>query len=526
MKKILLFLFLFPFAVNPQSLLDNFSDGDFTSNPIWLGKTNDFIINTNLQLQLFSSTAGTSYLSTACPGTSIDNMEWQFYISLNFSASNNNLAKVYLVSDNSDLFAPLNGYYLRFGETGAMDAIELNRQTGTTSTLVCRGSEAFIANAFTIRIKVTRTGAGLWNLFVDPTAGFNFIEEATGIDNTHTISNYFGINCQYTTSNMTRFYFDDFYMGPVIIDTIRPFVQNIKILSDTELEVEFTEGVSAPESENILNYSVNNGIGHPVTAERNINNPSLVTLIFSTPFTEGISNILSINNLKDFAGNLMPGSSHYFIYYKIKPYDIIFNELMIDPSPSVGLPEHEYIELFNNTTVTVNIKNWIFSHGNTSRILPDAIIPPDSFLVLCEPSAFANLQKFGNVVPVVSLSGTALTNSGTTICLKDENGNIMHKLEYDDTWYKDKNKSDGGWSLEQMDPLSFCEEKKNWKASIHSSGGTPGSRNSINGKYTDNTAPKIRGACIISENLIEVFFDEAVYGSALNSPSSCFPHFS
>ena len=255
MKKILLFLFLFPLAVNPQSILDSFSDGDFTSNPIWLGKTNDFIINTDFQLQLYSTTAGTSYLSTACPGTSINNTEWQFYLSLNFSASNNNLTKVYLVSDNPDLFAPLNGYYLRFGETGTMDALELYRQTGTTSILVCRGSDALIANAFTIRIKVTRDEAGLWSLFVDPRAGFNFIQEATGIDNTHAISNYFGVNCQYTSSNMTRFYFDDFYIGPVIIDTIRPFVQNIKILSDKELEVEFTEGVLATESENILNYS-------------------------------------------------------------------------------------------------------------------------------------------------------------------------------------------------------------------------------------------------------------------------------
>ncbi len=33
---------------------------------------------------------------------------------------------------------------------------------------------------------------------------------------------YFGIYCQYSSSNTSKFYFDDFYCGPVIIDTIPP----------------------------------------------------------------------------------------------------------------------------------------------------------------------------------------------------------------------------------------------------------------------------------------------------------------
>ncbi len=36
--------------------------------------------------------------------------------------------------------------------------------------------------------------------------------------------------------------------------------------------------------------------------------------------------------------------------------DIVINELMIDPSPAVGLPEVEYIELFNASSQAYDLR--------------------------------------------------------------------------------------------------------------------------------------------------------------------------
>ncbi|MDQ3193039.1 MAG: lamin tail domain-containing protein [Bacteroidota bacterium] len=520
MKKIVFLLLVLPFVLNAQSITENFSDGDFTNNPTWTGAINDFQINSNFQLQLNAAAAGASYLSTTSPVASIDNMEWQFYIRLDFSPSVNNLSKIYLASNNTDLSGSLNGYYLKIGENGSLDAVELYRQTGTTSTLVCRGSNSLVANAFAIRVKVTRDNSGLWRLFADPNAGYNFIPEATGTDNTYNSSASFGVSCLYTVSNITKFYFDDFFVGPIIIDTTPPVVQNVKVVSNTELEVEFNEGVLAPEAENVLNYVANNSIGNPINAVRNNLNPSLVHLTFANIFPDGTVNSLTVSNVKDFAENVMATSSHSFFHYTVKPYDVVFNEIMVDPSPTVGLPDYEYIELYNTTSLPINVKNWTFSHGTTNRILPDVVIPADSFLVLCAPAAFADLQQFGNVISVTSLSTSALTNAGTTISLKNENGGLIHALQYSDSWYQDNTKADGGWSLEQIDPHNPCGGKTNWKASNHVLGGTPGEKNSINGINPDNEGPKVISTCVISENLLEVVFNEPVQGAAVNDISS------
>jgi hypothetical protein len=523
LRKFIFFLaFIFPVAAFSQSVTDDFNDGEFLNNPTWAGNTNLFIVNNNKQLQLNATEAGLAYLSAASPSSATGEMEWQFYIRLAFAPSNNNLARVYLMSNNSDLTGSLNGYYLKFGENGSLDAIELYRQTATTATLVARGTNEFIASSFIVRIKITRSNTGVWKIFADQNAGNSFIEQATGTDNTHTTSSHFGVYCLYTSSNVKNFYFDDFYVGPVIADNTPPKVNNVVASSNSEIRVTFSEAVELSSAQNTANYIANNGLGQPSSAIRSTTNLAQVTLSYSTPFTDGLINTLSISNVKDFSGNMMNPSTHNFSFYTVKPYDIVFNELMVDPSPRVGLPEFEYIELYNRTDVPIDVSNWIFTHGTTTRTLPSAIIQPDSFLVLVAPGAIDSIIQFGNVVPVPSLSSSALTNAGTTISLTNELGLLIHLLQYDDSWYQNSSKSDGGWSLEQIDPENPCSGKNNWRASVSPSGGTPGRKNSINGNNPDNIPPKVISSCIVDLNLLELSFSETVSGSALSSPSSYF----
>ena len=141
-----------------SQVIDDFSDGNFTAAPAWNGNDTDFIVNSSRQLQLNSSGTDTSYLSTINT-QSLSNCEWNFWINLNFSPSSGNYARVYLVSDQKNLSGNLNGYYLQFGENLSDDRVELFRQSGNTSTSVCRGTTN-IATAFVIRVKVTRDNYG------------------------------------------------------------------------------------------------------------------------------------------------------------------------------------------------------------------------------------------------------------------------------------------------------------------------------------------------------------------------------
>ena len=132
MKKIFFALLLLPLVTLSQ-VVDNFSDGDFTNNPTWTGETTEFIVNTAFQLQLtatipFSGPSDTAYLST--PNSKIDETEWQFWVKISFATSANNHGRVYLVSDQSNLEGPLNGYFVQLGDYGdGKDSISLYKQS-------------------------------------------------------------------------------------------------------------------------------------------------------------------------------------------------------------------------------------------------------------------------------------------------------------------------------------------------------------------------------------------------------------
>ncbi|MEW6469711.1 MAG: lamin tail domain-containing protein [Bacteroidota bacterium] len=494
---------------------DAFSDGNFTANPPWTGNDTDFVISVG-QLRLNSSGTDTSYLATANTYT-LSNCEWNFWIRLNFSPSGNNYGRVYLVSDQQDLSGSLNGYYLQFGEALSNDQVELFRQNGTASTSVCRGT-TLIASAFAIRVKVTRDASGLWTLLIDPTGGTNYVSEASGTDNTISTTNFFGVSCRYTTTNATQFYFDDFYVGPIIVDTAPPVIDSVNVTSPNSLDVFFSETVDLATSQTAINYSVNNLIGNPVSAVRSTVNTALVQLTFSQSFQSGTTYVLTTSNVQDVPGNSIITSNDTFVFYLPQYFDVLVNEIMADESPAVSLPLYEYVELHNRSGYEINLKDWTITIGSNTKTIPYVKVPADSFVVL---TSTAGAPFYPGVISAGVTSFPSVTNTGNTITIRDSSGNLIHSLAYSDAWYQDAAKADGGWSLEMIDPANPCAGMSNWKASVNPSGGTPGKRNSVYASNPDVTAPQIQRVAVIAPyDTVQVFFTEPLDSTTLLNPAS------
>jgi hypothetical protein len=501
MQKFFLFLFLFPLTSFCQ-ISDDFSDGNFTNNPVWIGDTGKFEVNGSHQLHLNTTGADTAILCTN--NSLINNTEWHFWVKFSFATSANNNARVYLVSDQQNIAGSLNGYFVQVGE--ANDSIALYKETGSTLLKLIHGTIAYTNNSTNaLRIKVTRDNLGNWKLYSDPTGGTVFQLEGTGFDNSFSSTSWFGVFCKYTTSNATKFYYDDFYVGPIIVDTIPPQVTTVSIISSTKLDIQFSENVDLLSAENIANYSVDNNIGNPATATRDATNGSLVHLTFNSGFIEKINYTITISNIKDLSNNVMMPYNTTFLLYYPKPFDVLINELMVDPDPPVGLPNEEYAELYNRANYPINLKNWTFTTGSYIKVFPSIVIKPDSFIILCSQTAESLLSVYGITVGFSSFS---LTNTGETVTLADSLGHIIHTVTYTDSWYGDDYKKNGGWSLEQIDPDNPCGEASNWRASDNMLGGTPGKINSVNAKNPDNTAPQLVRVSLINNNSIQLYFSE------------------
>jgi hypothetical protein len=194
-------------------------------------------------------------------------------------------------------------------------------------------------------------------------------------------------------------------------------------------------------------------------------------------------------------------------------YDVLITEFLPDPTPSVGLPESEFIELKNRSSLDYNLHNWKISNGNGSAtIKSDYVLKADSFLILCATSSATSFAQFGSTI---GMSGfPALTNDAGDIILSTETGAVMHAFHYDKSWFDNDLKAAGGWSLEMIDPVNPCAGKTNWTSSISSIGGTPGKNNSVNAVNPDLELPSLVRAIAIDSLDLILLFDKALDSSS------------
>ena len=100
LKKLVLLTLIFLTQLSFAQFTDDFTDGDFTANPIWSGDNGLFTVTAN-ELNSQSSGAAAYYLST--PSTLALNAQWSFYFNMKYSTSGANFVDVYLVSDVADV---------------------------------------------------------------------------------------------------------------------------------------------------------------------------------------------------------------------------------------------------------------------------------------------------------------------------------------------------------------------------------------------------------------------------------------
>jgi Lamin Tail Domain/CHU_C Type IX secretion signal domain/Bacterial Ig-like domain len=188
-------------------------------------------------------------------------------------------------------------------------------------------------------------------------------------------------------------------------------------------------------------------------------------------------------------------------------FDIVIDELMADPTPQISLPNNEWIELRNTSSIAFNLLGWRISDASgQSGPMPNYNLLPDSFVIVCTASTVTAMSAYGPTISVTSFP--SLDNTGDIIYLRSPQNKIIHAVNYTEAWYQNELKKDGGWTLEMIDTKNPCSGFTNWKASVDNKGGTPGKKNSVDAVNADATAPQLLRAFATDSVNITLVFDE------------------
>jgi hypothetical protein len=205
-------------------------------------------------------------------------------------------------------------------------------------------------------------------------------------------------------------------------------------------------------------------------------------------------------------------------------YSLVISEIMADPNPVVGLPDAEYLEIFNRGPSPVSLAGYRLLFGGKTEILtpgpsgahPDGVLEPGKYAIVCDEKDEPAFVSKGQTIPVSHMP--AIVNTGAALVLESPSGRVIHSVSFTDKWFRSAGKAGGGWSLEMIDPDNPCGHAGNWCESEDPTGGTPGCINSVNAENPDVQKPELLRASMNQDSSVVLYFSEDMDSASLMDP--------
>lgn len=448
-------------------------------------------------------------------------MEWCFDLKYSYNPSALNNWQVYLLSKGD--YEEMNkdgveeAFILGVNFNTSDDIIRLWKRNETSTEIIVESNynwQDSVHAGDVVQLKVIHDLNGKWQIFIrNKTISQPLIIIGEGVAVPSNGMNYFGLSYTYTSGADRNLWFDNFYHGPFREDTLPPAINQIKFLSDSSIAINFNEQPELSSAFNPYNYEIIEDSVHPELVYFNNYYQTNVELIFDKKFSNKKKYTLSMQNILDTNKNVLNADTIIY-YYIAEPGDIVINEIMADPYPPVGLPNHEYIELYNNLEIPVDLARWKFLVEEDSFYFTDKILEPKSYIILCNEEATEIFSSFGGTMGFNGFR--SISNSGIPLTLISPENIIISSVSFKTDWYTNPDKDNGGWSLEKIDPENICSRELNWKASISPAGGTPGRLNAVYKQNPDTIAPIVDFISQVSDRQIKLYFSEHIERSDLS----------
>jgi hypothetical protein len=488
MNYLLFILGIFISQLSIAQITNPFPNQNFTN---WYGDTT-LILFENDWLKANDTDASTSLLLWT-PLNPLTNSEWETEIKLDFNPSSSNHLLIYLYSDQPLNQSDLQAYYLKIGgASGYADAIDLYKQNGKTHTKIISGKTGYIGlDQIHIQVKVQYYKNGMWRLYADSTANSNFLLQGEAIEKTILTQGFAGFNFIHTATRKDKFYFKSLSINDAPTEILEASAINPTLISISVSKHNILENSD-------ISFFINSQ--KPQSIDQ-VDQNLIITL--KDPLLEGINTVSIVSENVNL-------TKAFIFTPPLEISNIVIHEIMADPTPIVGLPEYEYVELFNKSTKPVNLKNYTFADKTSiGTITDDLIIEPDSFLILCSKEASEYFSNIGNTYSLNTWP--SLNNDTDYLQLRNGQGVLIDEIEYFKTWHKSTAKAEGGHSLELINTESLCSGKNNWTSSESDKGGTPGKDNSV--KAISSAKQLNLKSYEIHTDSIKMVFDNEIFWS-------------
>lgn len=470
----LIITILLPFYVSGQ-LQETFDGPEVTSTYSWLGNTERFIINAESELQLKGYAGGGEemlYLS-AVP---LYGNEWHGKARSEYKGTTGNYFRFFLWCEKPDLDSPGQSIYVRMGYSKANIALCYQRGNVAKTTLI-EGRPLF-TEPREVEFKAIIDEDGECILYSRCSDEEEFYEEGRASIPLYDGLGYYMIGVKYSSQHAKNKYIDDLYIkefdlqeesGEEPVKEPEPplVLEETEQENGKELLLYFNRPVIAEEANFILSE-----LGEVDEIYQSYDE-LILKLVWEEERTKGKEYTLYYDTLFDEEGNECDGEYTFVSLFGGSDGEpetpepsgtgsIRFNEIMADPSGLTGLPETEYVELYNTSAETISLKGWTFVYGDTRVALADADFPGDSYLVLYREGRAIAIDQGGREMPLAKFPAQ-LANTGKRLQLFDPSNHLVDEVTYE------KAKAAQSWEWSEQ----------GWYLSEDQRGGTPGSLNSI-----------------------------------------------
>lgn len=222
----------------------------------WEGNINSFIFDQNT-IQLNDSTESTSSIYTPNKSKYFD-----FTVSLDFKPSSSNYLIIYLQTKDTSIFS--DAIYLKIGQSGNTDVLELYQRKNNTTNLLAYGTSDFSTIITALNIIAIKDSNDFWSIYTS-TNQAPFKHELTSFSNLQIEHPYFGYHCTYTKTRSKGFTLNTptFHIDPSIL---LPHNSSPNLFSYGDLEV--SEILYDPDEDQAEFIEIVNLSNKPISLEK------------------------------------------------------------------------------------------------------------------------------------------------------------------------------------------------------------------------------------------------------------------